>query len=106
MAASKKTQSRAGAPARRRGQQMGDERSGPGKMSEEKKKTPALRGRLKRASKFFADDSSQAIASGGGGSLSDNSPSTPAAVPTGERLGESGGEKKFKAAQKAAKKNR
>jgi hypothetical protein len=85
---------------------MGDERSGPGKMNEEEKKTPALRGRLKRASKFFADDSSQAIASGGGGSLSDNSPSTPAAVPTGEKLGESGGEKKFKAAQKAAKKNR
>ena len=105
MAASKKTQSRAGAPARRRGQQMGDERSGPGKMSEEKKKTPALRGRLKRASKFFDDDSSQATASGGG-SLSDNSPSTPAAVPAGEKVGESGGEKKFKAAQKAAKKNR
>jgi len=106
MATSRKTQSKAGVPARRRGQQMGDERSGPGKMNEEKKKTPALRGRLKRASKFFADDSSQAIASGGGGSLSDNSPSTPAAIPTGEKLGESGGERNFRARQKAAARKR
>ena len=45
MATSKKTQTKAGVPARRRVQQMGDERSGPGKLEEERKKTPALRGR-------------------------------------------------------------
>jgi len=106
MATSKKTQTKAGVPARRRGQQMGDERSGPGKMEEERKKTPALRGRCKAASKFFADDSSQAIGSGGGGSPSDNSPSVPAAMPTGGKVGESGGERQFKARQKAAIKRR
>ena len=106
MATSKKTQAKAGVPARRRGQQMGDERSGPGKTTEAKKQTPALRGRRKGASKFFADDSSQAIGSGGDGSLSDNSPSVSAVVPTGEKIGESGGEKQFKARQKAAAKRR
>jgi len=101
MATSKKTQAKAGVPARRRGQQMGDERSGPGKMEEEKKKTPALRGRRKEASKFFADDSSQAIGSGGDGSPSDNSPSVPAAIPVGGKVGESGGERSFAQRQKA-----
>jgi hypothetical protein len=101
MATSKKAQSKAGIPARRRGQQMGDERSQTEKTTEVKKQTPVLRGRLKSASKFFADDSSQTIASGGDGSPSDNSPSVSAAVPTSEKLGESGGEKSFTQRQKA-----
>lgn len=100
MATGKKAQSKAGVPARRRGQQMGDERSQTDKTTEVKKQTPALRGRLKRASKFFADDSSQTIASGGDGSPSDNRPSVPAAMPTGEKLGQSGGEKSFARRQK------
>src|SRR2546423_11600996 len=104
MATSKKMQTKAGVPARRRGQQMGDERSGPGKMEEERKKTPALRGRRKAASKFFADDSSQAIGSGGEGSPSDNSPSVPAAIPVGGKVGESGGERSSAQRQAAARK--
>lgn len=105
MAASKKTQSRAGAPARRRGQEMGDERTQKDKTLEAKRRTPAARGRRKGASKFFADESSQMTGSRGEAPR-DNSPSVPAAVPTGEKLGESGGEKQFKAAQKAAAKKR
>ena len=106
MATSKKMQTKAGVPARRRGQQMGDERSGPGKMEEERKKTPALRGRRKAASKFFADDSSQAIGSGGEGSPSDNSPSVPAAIPVGGKVGESGGERSFAQRQRALTKGK
>jgi hypothetical protein len=101
MATSKKAQSKSGVPARRRGQEMGDERSREDKTAKAKKQTPALRGRLRSASKFFADDSSQTIASGGDGSPGDNSPSVPAAVPTGEKLGESGGERSFARRQKA-----
>src|SRR5436309_14327616 len=104
MATSKKTQTKAGVPARRRGQQMGDERSGPGKMEEERMKTPALRGRRKEASKFFADDCSQAIGSGGYGSPSDNSPSVPAAIPVDGKVGESGREPSFTRRQGAARK--
>ena len=105
MATSKKAQAKAGVPGRRRGQQMGDERSGPGKMDEDEKKTPALRGRRKGASKFFADESSQNIGSGGEGPR-DNSPSTPAAIATGGKVGESGGERTFKARQKGAGRKR
>ncbi|MCA1593790.1 MAG: hypothetical protein LC754_14300 [Acidobacteria bacterium] len=100
---SKKAQSKAGIPDRRRGQQMGDERSTPGKLAEDEKKTPARSGRLKRASKYFSDESSQQIASGGEGP-SATSPSVPAAITTGEPVGQSGGEKVFKARQKAGKK--
>jgi hypothetical protein len=101
MATSKKAQSKAGVPARRRGQEMGDERTRKGQTLEAVEQTPAARGRRKGASKFFADDSSQATGSRGEAPR-DNSPSVPAAVPTGEKLGESGGEKKFKSRQKAA----
>ena len=59
MATSKRAQNKAGVPSRRRGQQMGDERSAPDKSAESKKQTPAQRGRRKAANKFFADDSSQ-----------------------------------------------
>jgi hypothetical protein len=102
MATSKKTQAKAGAPARRRGQQMGDERSAPDKTHEAEQATPALRGRRKSASKFFADESSQRVGSRGE-SPRDNTPSVPAAIPTGTKLGESGGEAEFKARRKTKK---
>lgn len=102
---SKKSQSKAGVPARRRGQQMGDETSAKDKTLEAKEQTPALRGRRKSASKFFADESSQAVASDGEAPR-DNTPSVPAVIPTGTKLGESGGERQFKERQKAAKKGR
>jgi hypothetical protein len=100
MATSKKAQSKAGLPARRRGQQMGDERSGKNETVEAKEQTPALSGRRRKAAnKFFADASSQA--GGSGESPRDTSPSVPAAIPTNKKIGESGGEKIFKARQKA-----
>src|ERR1700750_3108288 len=101
MATSKKAQNKAGIPAARRGQQMGDERSAPGKAAKPAKKTPAVRGRREAANKFFADDSSQVTGSSDEAAR-DNSPSVPAAVPTNAKLGESGGEREFKARQKAA----
>src|ERR1041384_5027405 len=58
----KKAQSKAGTPANRRGQQMGDDKTNsPNKLSAAKQNTPALRGRRKAANKFFADDSQQAV---------------------------------------------
>lgn len=103
MATSKKAQSKAGLPAQRRGQQMGDERSGKNKAVEAEEEKPALSGRRRKASnKFFADASSQAGDSGE--SLRDVSPSAPAAIPTGKKIGESGGEKVFKARQQSKKK--
>jgi hypothetical protein len=101
MATSKKAQNKAGVPSKRRGQQMGDERSAPDKRTESEKATPAQRGRRKDANKFFADDSSQMTGSRGEAPR-DNSPSVPAAVPTDTKLGESGGEREFKARQKSA----
>jgi hypothetical protein len=103
MATSRKTQAKAGVPEKRRGQQMGDERSKPSKIDEAQKETPALRGRRKDASKFFADDSFQHTGTRGE-TLRDNTPSVPAAVPTNVRQGESGGEAEFKARQKTASK--
>jgi hypothetical protein len=105
MATSKKVQGKAGVPERRRGQEMGDERSAKDKTLEAREQTPAARGRRKTASKFYADDSSQTTGSRGE-SPRDNSPSVPAAVPTDTKLGESGGERGFKARQKAAGKKR
>jgi hypothetical protein len=99
MATSKKAQNKAGVPSKRRGQQMGDERSAPDKSAESEKQTPALSGRRKAANKFFADDSSQTTGSRGEAQR-DNTPSVPAAVPTNIKLGESGGEREFKARQK------
>jgi hypothetical protein len=101
MATSKKAQNKAGVPSRRRGQQMGDERSAPDKSAESKKQTPAQRGRRKAANKFFADDSSQMTGTRAE-TPRDNTPSVPAAIPTNTKLGESGGEKEFKARQKSA----
>src|SRR5687768_6246381 len=103
MATSKKTQAKAGTPRRRRGQQMGDERSRPAKVDEAQAETPALSGRRKSASKFFGDESSQRTGTRGEAPR-DNSPSVPAAIATGVKQGESGGEAEFKARQKAAAK--
>jgi len=104
MATSRKTQAKAGVPEKRRGQQMGDERSKPAKMDEAQKETPALRSRRKAASKFFADDSAQSVGTRGE-TLRDNSPSIAAAIPVGIKQGESGGEAEFKARQKSATKS-
>ncbi|HEY0173011.1 MAG TPA: hypothetical protein VGB98_18500 [Pyrinomonadaceae bacterium] len=103
MATSKKTQAKAGIAERRRGQQMGDERSKSSKIDEAQAETPALRGRRKSANEFFADDSSQTVGTRGE-TPRDNTPSVPAAIPTGVKQGESGGEAEFKARQKAASK--
>ena len=98
--ASKKSQAKAGLPAVRRGQQMGDaaKTNSPNKQAESKANTPALRGRRKAENKFFADDSQQA---GGGDAARPRtvSPSVAAAVPTGAKQGEPGGERAFKQRQ-------
>jgi hypothetical protein len=104
MATSRKAQAKAGVPEKRRGQQMGDERSQPAKIDEAQAETPALRGRRKAASKFFADESYQSTGTRGE-TLRDNTPSVPAAIPTNVKQGESGGETEFKARQKAATKS-
>jgi hypothetical protein len=101
MATSRKTQAKAGVPEKRRGQQMGDERSKPAKIDEAQRVTPALRGRRKPASKFFADESFQSTGTRGE-TLRDNTPSVPAAIPTNVKQGESDGEAEFKARQKSA----
>jgi hypothetical protein len=105
MMASRKAQGKAGVPARRRGQQMGDARSTnvPAKQEQAEAQTPALRGRRKSANKFYADDSAQQAGSNAARPRS-NSPSIPAALPTGQKLGEPGGEKIFK--QRQAKKGK
>jgi hypothetical protein len=98
--ASRKAQSKAGVAATRRGQQMGDARSTntPAKQEQSKAATPSARGQRKDANKFFADDSAQQPGSDAAAPRS-NSPSTPAALPAGKKLGESGGEKVFKQRQ-------
>lgn len=101
---SKKTQTKAGVPESRRGQQMGDARSRSGsKSAEAERNTPAARGRRAEGSEFFADDSAMQVGSDGEAPR-DNTPSTPAAIPTGTKLGESGGERAFKRRQSKAKK--
>jgi len=101
----KKAQSKAGIAANRRGQQMGDERSNsnlPAKQEEAEEATPALRGKRKDANQFFADESSQQAGSDAATPRS-NTPSLPAAMPTGVKKGESGGERVFKERQAAKK---
>lgn len=100
---SKKSQTKAGAPPKRRGQQMGDARSQQDKSLTAKHETMALRGRRKTASKFYGDESSQQVGSDGEAPR-DNTPSLPAAIPTNQPIGQSGGEKEFK--QRQAKKSR
>ncbi len=99
--ANRKAQSKAGIPANRRGQQMGDERSNsniPSKQEEAEAATPALRGKRKEANAFFADESSQQAGSNAARPRS-NTPSLPAAMPTNVKKGESGGERVFKERQ-------
>lgn len=94
MASSKKAQNKAGLPAARRGQQMGDARSNnnAGAADDSQAEAPALRGRRKDVNKFFADDSAQA-AGGDAARPRTVSPSVPATLPTGQKLGEPGGER-------------
>lgn len=92
----KKAQSKAGIAAKRRGQQMGDERSNnTGQQEEAKADTPALSGRREEANKYFADESAQGVG-GSPAAPSSTSPSTPGALPTNVKKGESGGERVFK----------
>ncbi len=75
---------------------MGDERSNdPSKMLVDKANTPAARGDRPEANEFFADDSAQ-VAGGDAARPRTVAPSTPAALPVGEKLGESGGERAAK----------
>ncbi len=104
MATSRKTQAKAGVPEKRRGQQMGDERSKPSGTDEAQRATPALTGRRKTAGKFHADDAGQRKGTSGKSPRS-VSPSVAAAVPVGVKQGESGGEAEFKARQRSATKS-
>ena len=103
MATSRKTQAKAGVPEKRRGQQMGDERSKPSKLVVALVVSLALCGWRKAANKFFADESFQTTGTRGE-TLRDNSPSVAAAIPTNVKQGESDGEAEFKARQKPSTK--
>ena len=101
--ASRKTQAKAGIAAQRRGQQMGDAKTNnPNKRAEAEADTPALRGRRKIENQFFADGSAQQAGSNAARPRS-NTPSVPAALPVGEKLGESDGERVFKQRQSSKK---
>ncbi len=100
----KKAQQKAGAPPKPRGQEMGRGHD-TDQNREAMADTPALRGRRKKANEMFADHSSQHVGSDAATPRS-NTPSLPAAMPTGVRLGESGGEKSFKRRQAKNKKSK
>ncbi len=94
-----------GIPERRRGQQMGDERGVLHHRDDaEWDETPEINGDLRASeSEFFGDESSQHF--GGDAVTSDhNSPSTPGAIPTGQSLGQSGGERFFNRNRQKSKK--
>jgi hypothetical protein len=93
----KKDQHKAGTPQKPRGQQTGFA-GNPDQNREAMKDTPALRGRRKGASKMFADESAQHVGNDAATPRS-NTPSIPAAAPTGVKLGETGGERVFKKRQ-------
>jgi len=76
--ATKKDQHKAGIPVKPRGQQTGFA-GNPDQNREEMKKTPALRGRRKRANKMFADASEQHVAANPA-NPSTNAPSTVAKI--------------------------
>ena len=89
-----KAQRKVGIPVRPRGQQTG----GPGNPAHARQwmnDTPALVGRRDEESDFFDDESSQMVGAGGTKPRT-NTPSVPAAAPTGTPLGESSGEQTFK----------
>jgi hypothetical protein len=93
----KKDQHKVGTPQKPRGQQTGFA-GNPDQNREEMKNTPALRGRRKGANKMFADESAQHVGNDPATPRS-NTPSVPAAIPTGTKLGETGGERVFKKRQ-------
>jgi hypothetical protein len=93
----KKDQHKAGTPQKPRGQQTGFA-GNPDQNREAMKDTPALRGRRKSVSKMFADESAQHVGNDAATPRS-NTPSLPAAIPTGTKLGETGGERVFKKRQ-------
>ncbi len=97
----KEEQSKAGIPQKRRGQQMGDA-SAPDQNREEMKDAAALRGQRAEEGGHFADESTQQTGSDSVAPRS-TAPSVPAAAPSGQPLGESGGEREFK--QRHSKKN-
>jgi hypothetical protein len=72
--ATKKDQHKAGTPEKPRGQQTGFA-GNPDQNRQETEKTPALRGRRKRANKMFGDASEQHVATNPA-NPSTNSPST------------------------------
>jgi len=100
----KKDQHKVGTPRKPRGQQMGFA-GNPDQNREAMKDTPALRGRLKKATRMFADESSQ-HETGDAVTPRSNSPSVPAAAPTGVKLGETGGERVFKQRQAKRRKKK
>ena len=95
----KKDQHKAGQREKPRGQQTGFA-GNPDQNREAMKETPALRGRRKKATAMFADESSQHVG-GDAATPRSNTPSIPAVAPTGKILGETGGERSFKERQKA-----
>ena len=98
--ATRKSQSRAGAPEKPRGQETG-EAGAVDQNRQAKADTPALRGRRKKENEYFADESRQHTGSDAAKPRS-NTPSLPAAMPSNTKVGESGGEREFK--QRASKK--
>jgi hypothetical protein len=102
--ATKKDQHKVGTPEKPRGQQMGFA-GNPDQNREAMKDTPALRGRRKKASKMFDDESSQHVG-GDAATPRSNTPSTPAAAPTDLKLGETGGERVFKQRQAQRRKKK
>ena len=87
----KKDQHTVGTPKKPRGQQTGYA-GNPDKNREAMKSTPALGGRGKTSNKMTADKSARHLG-GDAASPSATSPSIAGAMPTGKRLGESGGER-------------
>ena len=104
---SKEDQSKVGIPERQRGQQTGEGDKPTESMAdqnlEDMADTPAMSGDRKEANKMFADDSSQHFGSDAV-TPKGASPSTTAAIPSGQPLGESGSEKAFKQRMKEQQK--
>ena len=88
-------QQKVGIPTQARGQRMGRGEDLDAKRQEMEDGTPALSGVRGENSEMFADASTQHF---GGDSVTPDtaSPSTPGAIPTGEPLGQSGGERQAK----------
>jgi hypothetical protein len=83
---SKEKQSKVGRSTKLRGQQTGRADTVPAQDREAMHETPALRGRRKQASEFFGDESKQHAGSDAATPRS-NTPSVPAAMPTGKAKG-------------------